>query len=66
MNGEHISVLHDWHRSDDAGPASREALLLTDAHDGACRFFNGTLGPEYNAVHRDHFHLETGGYWMCR
>lgn len=65
-NGEHISVLHDWHHRDDAGPASREALLLADAHKGACRFFNGTLGPEYNAVHQDHFHLETGGYWMCR
>jgi len=24
------------------------------------------LGPEYNAVHRDHLHLETGGYSMCR
>ena len=66
MNGEHISVLHDWHRSDDARPASREALLLADAHKGACRFFTGTLGPEYNAVHRDHFHLETGGYSMCQ
>ena len=65
-NGKRISVLRDWHRSDDAGPVSAEALLLTNAHQGACRFFDGTLGPEYNAVHRDHFHLETGGYRMCR
>lgn len=42
------------------------ALLLRDAHRGACRFFDGVLGPDYNAVHRDHFHLETGGYTMCR
>lgn len=65
-NGKRISVLRDWHRSDDATPVSPEALLLADAHQGACRFFRGTLGPEYNAVHRDHFHLETGGYPMCR
>lgn len=65
-NGRRISVLRDWHRSEDARPASPEALLLADAHQGACRFFKGTLGPEYNAVHRDHFHVETGGYRMCR
>jgi hypothetical protein len=65
-NGKRISVLRHWHRNDDGGPVSTEALLLADAHQGACRFFKGTLGPEYNAVHRDHFHLETGGYRMCR
>lgn len=65
-DGKRISLLRDWQRDDDAKPASRQALLLADAHRGACRFFDGTLGPEYNAVHRDHFHLETGGYWMCR
>ncbi|MET3496291.1 extensin-like domain-containing protein [Variovorax boronicumulans] len=43
-----------------------EALLLRDAHRGACRFFDGVLGPDYNAAHRDHLHLETGGYNMCR
>lgn len=63
--GKRISVLHDWHHDDEATSARPEALLLADTHDGACRFFNGTLGPDYNAVHRDHFHLETGGYWMC-
>lgn len=65
-NGQRISVLRDWQQGDDTKPASREALLLADAHRGACRFFDGTLGPDYNAVHRDHFHLETGGYRMCR
>ncbi|RYY98416.1 MAG: extensin family protein [Comamonadaceae bacterium] len=50
-----------------AGPAlTADARWLQDAHDGACRYFEGVLGPDYNAVHRDHFHLETGGYGMCR
>ncbi len=42
------------------------SLLLRDARRGACRFFDGVLGPDYNAAHRDHFHLETGGFGMCR
>jgi len=25
-----------------------------------------TLGPEYNAAHADHFHLDMGGGKVCR
>jgi hypothetical protein len=68
-DGRRITVLQAWPRNsaaattDSGDPA---ALLLGDAHKGACRFFNGVLGPDYNAAHRDHLHLETGGYDMCR
>jgi hypothetical protein len=24
------------------------------------------LGPEYNAAHRDHFHLDRGSFRFCR
>jgi hypothetical protein len=72
-NGRRITVLKDWPRKAQAGAGALDvanddpaALLLQDAHQGACRFFDGVLGPDYNAVHRDHFHLETGGYTMCR
>ncbi len=81
-DGRRISVLSQWQsrgdnrRSTGAAnapdapsaplPAPLAALLLQDAHDGACRFFKGVLGPDYNAAHRDHFHFETGGYSMCR
>jgi hypothetical protein len=65
-NGQQISVLKAW-QPGSATPARKpEAKFLADAHGGACRYFNGVLGPDYNAVHRDHFHLETGGYSMCR
>ncbi len=74
-DGRRITVLQAWPR--EAVPAvggakaaqetgTPSALLLRDAHQGACRFFDGVLGPDYNAAHRDHFHLETGGYGMCR
>jgi len=65
-NGKRISVFKEWHPAGNPAPPTSEAQLLDDLHVGACRFFNGTLGPDYNAVHRDHFHLETGGYAMCR
>ena len=59
-DGRRVSVLKDWTATDDDG------RLLRDLHNGACRYFDGVLGPDYNAVHRDHFHLETGGFSMCR
>ena len=55
-----ITVLRDWQGTD------AEALFLRDVHAGACRFFDGVLGPDYNAVHADHFHLEVGGWGLCR
>ncbi|MDB5964974.1 MAG: extensin [Polaromonas sp.] len=65
-NGRRISVQRDYRRKDATNPPGSEALFLDDLHAGACRYFQGVLGPDYNAVHHDHFHLETGGYRMCR
>jgi hypothetical protein len=68
-DGRRIGVLQAWRRQANTGAGGIDdpaALLLRDAHQGACRFFDGVLGPDYNAVHRDHFHLETGGYSLCR
>lgn len=65
-NGKRIAVLQQWQSSSAGHAPSKEALLLKDIHRGACRFFGAVLGPDYNAAHRDHFHLETGGYSICR
>ena len=65
-NGQKITVLKHWPDAVAGSALNPQALMLTNAHSAACRFFNGVLGPDYNAVHRDHFHLETGGYRMCR
>lgn len=65
-NGKYIAVLRQWQALEAASVAGPEALFLREAHRGACRYFKGVLGPDYNAVHSDHFHLETGGYGMCR
>jgi hypothetical protein len=59
-NGRRIAVQRDW-GSDDA-----DGRFLREVHAGACRVFDGVLGPDYNEAHRDHFHLERGGYKVCR
>lgn len=58
--GRHVSVRRDWPGDTPA------AAFLHEAHEGACRWFDGALGPAYNAAHADHFHLEAGGWRVCR
>ena len=55
-----IRVERDWGSSDPDGK------FLREVRDGACRVFDSVLGPEYNAAHRDHFHLDRGGFRACR
>jgi hypothetical protein len=59
-DGRQISVRGQW-RGDGA-----EARFLRAAHDSACRYFRVVLGPDYNAEHHDHFHLDRGIGWLCR
>ncbi|MNF57391.1 hypothetical protein D3C84_389190 [compost metagenome] len=60
QDGRRISVLRDW-------PGEGEAArFLRLVHEGACASFNVTLGPEYNAAHRDHLHVDMGLLRMCR
>lgn len=62
-NGTRVSVLADWNGDD-----PNKALFLRRIRDGACRAFSTVLGPEYNAAHRDHLHLDMAGRWggACR
>ncbi|VWX63525.1 Extensin [Burkholderiales bacterium 8X] len=60
QRGSRITVRRDWQGSDP------QAMFLHDVHQGACRYFKGVLGPDYNAVHADHLHLEVGGWSSCR
>lgn len=59
-DGRRITVLRQWPGDTPAG------AFLREVHQGACRFFNGVLGPEYNQAHADHFHLDNGRYRVCR
>ena len=78
-DGRRVRVVSDWKApatssaamqasgdgaaTDSAAPG---ASFLAEVQRGACGFFDGVLGPGYNAAHRDHFHLDRGPYRVCR
>jgi hypothetical protein len=59
-DGRTIRVLRHWPGS---GP---EARFLREIHARACRYFRVAIGPEYNALHRDHFHYDRGLFSRCK
>jgi hypothetical protein len=59
-DGRRISVL-DHYRA--KGPRGD---FLREIHGRACGLFDVTLGPDYNAEHKNHFHLDVGGEHACR
>jgi len=60
-DGQRVSVKEDW-RGDDP----RRSAFLRALRDGACRFFDVVLSPDYNEAHDDHFHFDMGPYRACR
>lgn len=55
-DGRRISVLADWN-----SPSPQVRAFLRTVRDSGCKRFGTVLSPDYNAAHRDHFHLEAGG-----
>jgi hypothetical protein len=51
-DGTRIAVKSGW-RGDD-----RQRAFLRAVHDGACGEFTTVLGPDYDANHHDHFHVD--------
>lgn len=51
-DGRAISVKDGWYGS------AAERAFLRAVHGGACDVFTTVLGPEADAFHRDHFHLD--------
>ncbi|WP_235528260.1 extensin-like domain-containing protein [Sphingomonas sp. Leaf231] len=67
-DGTRISVARDWPAT---GDDAAKAAFLREVRDGACRLFATVLSPDYNAAHRDHFHLDQAargatGWRACR
>jgi len=60
-DGRRISVLDDWN-----GGTPEERQFLRVVHTSACKRFGTVLGPNYNAAHRNHFHLEADAAAFCR
>lgn len=61
VNGKNINIRKDWSRRESA-----KGRFLREIHAEACGYFRVTLGPEANALHADHFHLDRGPLRSCR
>lgn len=59
--GRRVTVLDGWNGEDE-----RTRRFLRAVHQAACRRFPVGLGPEANALHRDHFHFDMGSGPYCR
>tara|TARA_R110002051_G_scaffold38640_4_gene81989 strand:- start:10662 stop:11396 length:735 start_codon:yes stop_codon:yes gene_type:complete len=59
-DGETARLTRDWDAADE------KAAFLRKAKMGACEWFRVTLSPDYNALHADHFHLQSKGWGGCR
>ncbi|MEL7276752.1 MAG: extensin family protein [Pseudomonadota bacterium] len=59
-DGARIRLIEDWD-----GDAARRAFLRA-ARSTACDWFPTVLGPDYNRLHADHFHLQHRGWGTCR
>lgn len=59
-DGQRIVLARDWQGS------GEKAVFLREVRQAACEHFSTVLGPEYNAAHRDHFHVDMGRWQVCR
>ncbi len=59
-DGRALNLLDDW---TEPGP---EADFLRQIGRGACDWFRVVLGPDFNRLHADHFHLQGPGWGYCR
>ncbi|MDH0304901.1 MULTISPECIES: extensin family protein [unclassified Pseudomonas] len=59
-DGQRIVLARDWQGG------GQKAQFLRQVQRAACDSFNTVLGPDYNAAHRNHFHLDMGFWQICR
>ncbi|KAB2939215.1 MAG: extensin family protein [Hyphomicrobium sp.] len=59
-NGKQISITKDY-KAD-----SPEGRFLREAHMRACGYFRVAIGPQFNAAHKDHLHLDRGILTRCQ
>ncbi len=59
-DGRRLRLIRDWSDTDSAG------AFLRAAQASSCKWYRTSLGPEYNALHADHFHLQATGWGTCR
>jgi hypothetical protein len=59
-DGREIKLTSGWEGT------LEERVFLREVRNSACKWFQLTLSPDYNALHADHFHLQHKGWGACR
>jgi hypothetical protein len=59
-DGRMLRIGPDWHAK------GKAAVFLHRVHNRACEVAGMVLGPDYNAAHQGHFHVEGVGWGYCR
>ncbi|RZI88658.1 MAG: extensin, partial [Pseudomonas sp.] len=59
-DGQRIVLAQDWQ------VGGQKAEFLREVRKAACASFSTVLGPDYNAAHHNHFHLDMGVWQVCR
>lgn len=59
-DGQRHELLGNWQGN------SAPAQFFRAIHRGACDWFVTVLGPDFNSLHADHFHLQSIGWGSCR
>jgi len=59
-DGQRIVLAQHWQGG------GQNAQFLRQVRQAACESFNTVLGPDYNAAHHNHFHLDMGLWQICR
>ncbi len=59
-DGRQLSLLKGWD-----GPGA-QPQFFADLRNTGCDWFQTVLGPEFNALHADHFHFQSRGWGTCR
>jgi len=63
-DGRVISISKHW-QSDGSKVGKARRKFLKKSRISACQVFNVVLTPDYNAAHKDHFHLDQGPSSSC-
>ena len=59
-DGQRVVLSKDWQGE------GAKARFLRDVQKAACESFSTVLGPDYNAAHHNHFHMDMGRWQICR
>lgn len=60
-DGQRITVLDHWSKGN-----RKQRKFLRSVREEACKIFRVTLSPDYNAAHKNHFHVDMGPSSLCR